>query len=163
MISRKKEVRKRRCRSTRGHGHILWSSTGLRRHQPHLFLVWTSKSGWWEIPLRRFGSHPHKFKLKPWRPRRSEAVSSQQQQRTESSTAGRCLSTCGYERVALSKSLGEGKELPVAVAQWKGMDSCRCCDEGTDRQCVHRRRSVPSLAPFLAKVLTLELTPTAKW
>ena len=51
--------------STRGHayGHILLSSTGLRRHQPHLFLVWKSKSGWWEIPLRRFGGHPHKFKL----------------------------------------------------------------------------------------------------
>ena len=33
---KKKEVRKRRCRSTRGHGHILLSSTGLRRHQPQM-------------------------------------------------------------------------------------------------------------------------------
>ena len=42
---------------------------------------------------------------------------SQANNSNESSTARRCLSTCGYERVALSKSLGEGKELPVAVAQ----------------------------------------------
>ena len=41
---------------------------------------------------------------------------SQANNSNESSTA-RCLSTCGYERVALSKSLGEGKELPVAVPQ----------------------------------------------
>ena len=44
-------------------GQMLLSSTGLRHHQPHLFLVWKSKSGQWEIPLRRFGGHHHKFKL----------------------------------------------------------------------------------------------------
>ena len=42
---RKKEVRKRRCEPRKVDGHILLSSTGLRRHQPHLFLVWKSKSG----------------------------------------------------------------------------------------------------------------------
>ena len=91
-----------------------------------------------------------KFKLKPWRlPQANNS--------NESSTARRCLSTCGYERVALSKSLGEDKELPVAVAQWKGMDSCQCCDERTDRQCVHCRRSVPF--PFLQRSWLLSLRP----
>ena len=42
---------------------------------------------------------------------------SQANNSNESSTARRCLSTCGYERVALSKSLGGAKELTVAVAQ----------------------------------------------
>ena len=170
MISRKKEVRKRRCRSTRGHSHILLSSTGLRRHQPHLFLVWTSKSGWWEIPLRRFGGHPHKFKLSNSNSITMEALSlwvsgclkpttATKAQRQEDVYPHVVMNVLPFQRAWgkakncqspwLSEKVWILVERPWPWVLWRTVriDSVSIAAD-----------PFPSLAPFLAKVLTLKLT-----
>ena len=131
--------------ATRGHGHILLSSTGLRRHQPHLFLVWKSKSGWWEIPLRRFGGHPRdKFKLSNSNSNHGGCVMSsqhwQQQQRKLNGSSQRQEDV--YPNVVMNvlpfKELG-GRQRTASrrgsVKRYGFMSNVRDgCDERTDRR-----------------------------
>ena len=146
--------------STRGHGQMLLSSTGLKRHQPHLFLVSKSKSGWWDIPLRMFGGHPHKFKL--------SNSNSNQGGCLKPRTATKAQRQDVYPHVVMNV-------LPFPRA-WEKAKNCQSpvlsekvwslvgvvTNVRIDSVSIAADPS-PSLAPFLAKVLTLELTPTAKW